>query len=145
MYSTIYSTIIIFCIVRSPCSYTFAFTSRNLLAVLSPPTLQVKSYARVHGQRNEIDKGYVSILYSRHIAGSYYILDTLARHVYCLSLLSTFIFLSILTPLPLQSQHFCTFQEYSSTGDFMGCLYWATAVVAFLLNVIYMYSCFITA
>ena len=25
----------------------------------------------------------------------------------------------------------------SSTGDFIGCLYWATAVVAFLLNVLY--------
>ena len=25
----------------------------------------------------------------------------------------------------------------SSTGDFIGCLYWATAVVAFLLNILY--------
>ena len=140
MYSTIYSTIIIFCIVSSPCSYTFAFTTRNLLALLSPSTLQVKSYARVHGQRNEIDKGYVSILYSRHVAGSYYILDTLARHVYRLSLLLTFIFLSILAPVALAKSAFLYFPRImakSSTGDFIGCLYWATAVMVFLLNVSY--------
>ena len=100
----------------------------------------MKSYAKVHGEINENDKGYVSILYSAHVAESYFIRDTFARHVYRLSLLFTFIFLNILTPVALAksvSLYFPRIRAKSSTGSFMGCLYWATAVVAFLCNIFY--------
>ena len=107
-------------------------------------SVQVKSYAKVHGQINENDKGYVSILYtpySYYVAGSYYIKDTFAQHIYRLSLLITFIFLNTLTPVALAksvSLYYPRIMAKSSAGDFMGCLYWATAVVAFLCNVLYM-------
>ena len=101
----------------------------------------MKSYAKVHGQINENDKGYVSILYSLHyVAGSYFLQDTLAQHIYRLSLLFTFIFLNILTPVALAksvSLYYPRIRAKSSTGDFMGCLYWATAIVAFLCNILY--------
>ena len=113
----------------------------NFLALSSHFSVQVKSYAKVHGQINENDKGYVSILYSLHyVAGSYFIEDTLAQHVYRLSLLITFIFLNILTPVALAksvSLYYPRIRAKSSTGDFIGCLYWATAVVTFLINVLY--------
>ena len=133
-----YSTISIFCIVISPCiHHIFVLTTWNFLARLS---VQVKSYAKVHGQINENDKGYVSILYSVHVAGSYFIQDTFAQHVYRLSLLFTFIFLNILTPVALAkslSLYYPKIRAKSSTADFMGCLYWATAIVAFLCNILY--------
>ena len=103
-------------------------------------SVQVKSYANVHGQRNENDKGYVSILYSAHVAGSYFIQDTFGQHIYRLSVLITFIFLNILTPVALAksvSLYYPRIMAKSSTEDFMGCLYWATAIVAFLFNVLY--------
>ena len=112
-------------------------TTWNFLARLS---VQVKSYAKVHGQINENDKGYVSILYSSHVVGSYFIQDTFAQHVYRLSLLFTFIFLNILTPIALAksvSLYYPKIRAKSSTADFMGCLYWATAIVAFLCNILY--------
>ena len=102
--------------------------------------MQVKSYTKVHGQINENDKGYVSILYSARVAGSYFIKDTYARHIYRLSLLFTFIFLNILTPVALAksvSLYYPIIRAKSSTGGFMGSLCWATAVVAFLCNILY--------
>ena len=122
--------------------YPFRFAQNlKLSCSLVSFAVQVKSYAKVHGQINENDKGYVSILYSLHyVAESYFIEDTLAQHVYRLSLLITFIFLNILTPILLAksvSLYFPRIRAKSSTGDFMGCLYWATAVVAFLFNVLY--------
>ena len=65
----------------------------------------------------------------------------MARHLYRLSLLLTFIFLSILAPVALAKSVFLYFPRImakSSTGDFIGCLYWATAVVAFLFSVFYL-------
>ena len=103
--------------------------------------VQVKSYARVSNQRNENDKGYVSIFYRIHfLSRSYYKLDTLATHAYHLILLFTFIFLNILTPVALAksvSLYYPRIMVKSSTGDFMRCLYWATAIVTFLYNISY--------
>ena len=106
-------------------------------------SVQVKSYAKVHGQINENDKGYVSILYTPYpyyVAGSYFIQDTLAQHIYRLSLLLTFLFLNILTPVALAksvSLYYPRIMAKSSTEDFVGCLYWATAIVTFLCNILY--------
>ena len=94
----------------------------------------------MNNQRNENDKGYVSFLYSLHVANSYYKLDILAQHAYRFILLFTFIFLNILTPVALAksvSLYYPRIMAKSSTGDFIGCLYWATAIVAFLYNIAY--------
>ena len=94
----------------------------------------------MNNQRNENDKGYVSIVYSLHVANSYYKLDTLAQHAYRFILLFTFIFLNILTPVALAksvSLYYPRIMVKSSTGDFIGCLYWATAIVTFLYNISY--------
>ena len=115
-------------------------TPTFLLSDLLHLSVQVKSYARAHGQRNENDKGDVPILYSAHVAGSYFKQDTMAWHIYRLSLLLTLIFLSILAPVALAKSAFLYFPRImakSSTGDFIGCLYWATAVMAFLFSVSY--------
>ena len=77
--------------------------------------VQVKSYARFNDQRNEYDKGYVSIAYSLYIEGSYYNEpDTTARHLYCLSLMLTFTFLKLifLFQLLLQNQCSCIIPKY---------------------------------
>ena len=55
-------------------------------------------------------------------------------------MLFTFIFLNILTPVALAksvSLYYPRIRAKSSTGDFIGCLYWATAVVAFFCNILY--------
>ena len=102
--------------------------------------VQIKSYSRRNDQRNENDKGYVSILYSSHVAESYYRVDTFAQHTYRLSLLSTFIFFNILTPVALAksvSLYYRRIKAKSTTGEFTGCLYWATAIMAFLCNILH--------
>ena len=71
--------------------------------------VQVKSYARFNDQRNEYDKGYVSIAYSLSIEGSYYNEpDTTARHLYCLSLMLTFTFLKLIFLFQLLLQNQCS-------------------------------------
>ena len=113
---------------------------RDFLTLSSHLPVQVKSYARMNGQRNENDKGYVSFFYSLHVANSYDKRDILAQRIYHFILLFTFIFLNILTPVALAksvSLYYPRIMAKSSTGDFIGCLYWATAIVAFLYNIAY--------
>ena len=101
---------------------------------------QVKSYIRVHGQPNDNDKGYISLAYHKHVTEQYYKRSETCAHFYRLSLLCAFIFLNILTPVALTksvSLHYSRIRARSSTGDFMGCLYWATAVMAFFCNTSY--------
>ena len=101
---------------------------------------QVKSYAKNHGEPNENDKGYVSISYSKYAMKLYYKHSDTYAHVYRLSLLCAFIFLNILTPVALAksvSLYYPKIVTKSSKGDFMGCLYWGTAVVTFVFNTSY--------
>ena len=94
----------------------------------------------MNGQRNENDKGYVSFFYSLHVANSYDKRDILVQRTYHFILLFTFIFLNILTPVALAksvSLYYPRIMAKSSTGDVIGCLYWATAIVAFLYNIAY--------
>ena len=102
--------------------------------------IQVKSYARVHSQPHDSDKGYISIIYEEHVTGLYYELSDARAHLYRLSLLGAFVFLNILTPVALAksvSRYYPEIIADSSTRDFMRCLYWATAFIAFLLNTYY--------
>ena len=100
----------------------------------------MKSYARNHGEPNENDKGYVSISYSKYAMKLYYKQSDTYAHVYRLSLLCAFIFLNILTPVALAksvSLYYPKIVAKSSKGDFMGCLYWAAAVITFSCNTLY--------
>ena len=109
------------------------------LNMLTLPHVQVKSYARVRGQRDENDKGYVSISYYKWVSGSYNGSDQY-MHFYRLCLLGAFVFLSILTPIVLAklvSLHYPKIRNKASTGHFMRYLYWAAAGIAFLINVGY--------
>ena len=101
---------------------------------------QVKSYARVHGQPNDNDKGYASIAYYMYVTEQYYKRSETSAHSYRLSLLCAFIFLNILTPFALAksvSLYYPKIIAESSTEDFMKCLYWATAIMAFFCNTLY--------
>ena len=101
--------------------------------------LQVKSYARVHGQSNENDKGYVSISYHKYVRGTYKESDTNA-HFYRITVLCAFIFLNILTPVALAksvSLYYSKSRSKSSSGEFVGRFYWATAFVTLLFNAFY--------
>ena len=122
------------------CLYSLSLQLVTFLLLSSHLPVQVKSYARVNKQRNENDKGYVSINYFHHVTNSYYKLDTLTKHAFRFILLFTFIFLNILIPVALAksvSLYYPRIMVKSSTGDFIGCLYWATAIVAFLYNIVY--------
>ena len=106
---------------------------------------QVKSYVRVHGQPNDDDKGYVSISYNTYVTGLYYKRSDTGAHIYRLSLLCAFIFINILTPVALgksASLYYPKIVAKFSTGEFMGCLYWATAIMAFLCNILYVVTSF---
>ena len=55
-------------------------------------------------------------------------------------MLCGFIFLNTATPIALAKSlplYYPKILARSSTGDFMGCLYWATAIMAFLCNISY--------
>ena len=98
--------------------------------------IQVKSYAKLNGKPNENDKGYVSISYNIFVTELYK--DSGVQY-YQLTLLCAFIFLSILTPFGLAkflSLYYSRIRE-RMTGDFMGCLYRTTAIMAFLCNMAY--------
>ena len=100
----------------------------------------MKSYARIHGEPNENDKGYVSISYSKYAAKLYSKKSDTYSHVYRLSLLCAFIFLNILTPVALAksvSLYYPKIAVESSKGDFIGCSYRATAIIFFLCNASY--------
>ena len=103
------------------------------------PHAQVKSYARAHGQRNENDKGYVSISYNDKVAESYNGSDQYT-HFYRLCLFGAFVLLSILTPIVLAklvSLHYPKMRIKASAEDFMRYLYWAAAGITFIINVGY--------
>ena len=124
---------------------SFSISVNNYFVHICKPFLlslcqQVKSYARVHGQPNDNDKGYISTAYYKYVTEQYYKISDVCAHFYRLSLLCAFIILNILTPVALAksvSLYYPTIIAESSTGDFMGCLYWATAIVAFLWNISY--------
>ena len=72
--------------------------------------------------------------------GLYYERSEAFARLYRLVLVSAFIFLHVLTPVALAkslSLNYPRIMAESSTGDFMGCLYWATALIAFLWNTVY--------
>ena len=103
-----------------------------LMSLFFPAHVQVKSYARVHGQPNENDKGYVSISYHKYVIGSYKGSNNHA-HFYRITVLFAFIFLQVLTPIILAksvSLYYPKTKTDSSSGDFVGCFYCATAFVA---------------
>ena len=82
----------------------------------------------------------MSIAYYKYVTKQYYKRSETSAHFYRLILLCAFIFLNILTPILLTksvSLYYPRVRAKSSTGDFMGCLYWATAIVAFLCNTSY--------
>ena len=98
--------------------------------------MQLKSYAKLNGTPNEIDKGYVSISYNIFVTELYK--DSGVQY-YQLTLLCAFIFLNILTPIALGKSLSLYYSRISVriTGGFMGCLYWAAAIVAFFCNIAY--------
>ena len=78
-----------------------------------------------------------------YVTEQYYKRSDTCTHFYHLSLLCAFIFLNILTPILLAksvSLYYPKIMAKSSTGDFVGCLYWATAIMAFLCNTSYAVS-----
>ena len=100
--------------------------------------MQVKAYARVHGPPEATDKGYVSLSYNDFATESYYC-HTFA-HAFRISLLCIFVFLNILTPIVLAKSipwYYSKIRAKTSTGDFVGCLYWTAAFTSFLYNVGY--------
>ena len=101
----------------------------------------MKSYARVHGQPHDKDKGHISIKYEEYVNGLYYERSEACAHLYRLVLVGAFIFLNVLTPVALAksvSLYYLRIMAKSSNGDFKRCLYWAIALIAFLLNTVYM-------
>ena len=104
--------------------------------------LQVKSYARVHGQSNENDKGYVSISYHKYVRGTYKESDTNA-HFYRITALCAFIFLNILTPVALAKSVSIYYPKTKTESLDFGCLYWVTAILAFLFNPLYYGTSFV--
>ena len=98
--------------------------------------MQVKSYAHVHGQTDENDKGYVSISYNEWVTGSYGSHSDVS-HFYRLAVLCAFVSLNILMPIllaKLVSLHYPKMRTKASTGDFMRYLYWTAAGATFLIN-----------
>ena len=82
----------------------------------------------------------MSIAYYKYVTEQYYKISETSAHFYQLSLLCAFIFLNILTPFALAKSVFLYYPKImaeSSTEDFMKCLYWATAIMAFLCNTSY--------
>ena len=101
---------------------------------------QIKSYARVHGQPHDNDKGNISIKYEEYVTGLYYERSEVFARLYCLCLVGAFIFLNVLTPVAMAksvSLYYPRIMTKSSNGDFKRCLYWAIALIAFLLNTVY--------
>ena len=100
----------------------------------------MKSFARVHGQANEDDKGYLSIRYNKHVTGLQKTFLKHRAHFYRLTILCSFIFLNIATPIALAksaSLYYPRIMAKSSTGDIRESLYRATAIVAFPFNIFY--------
>jgi len=90
----------------------------------------------MHHQPNENDKGYVSISYHKYVTGSYKESDTNA-HFYRITVLCTFIFLNILTPVALAKSVSIYYPKMKTESLGFKCLYWATAIFASLFNPLY--------
>ena len=100
----------------------------------------MKSYARVRGQASESDMGYVSISYNDQVTGLQKTFFKRRAHFYRLTILCSFISLNIATQIALARSaplYYPRIMATSSTGDIAKCLYWATAIVAFPLNIYY--------
>ena len=100
----------------------------------------MKSYAKLDGKPNENDRGYVSIGFNVYVKGLYK--EATYAQFFRLTLLCAFLFLNILTPVTLAKSLPLYYPRIrnriaASTGDFMECLYWAIAIVAFLCNTSY--------
>ena len=84
----------------------------------------MKSYARVHGQPHDNDKGYISIIYEQYVNGLYYERSDSYAHLYRLVLVGAFIFLNVLTPVALAksvSLYYPRIMAKSSNGYFKMC------------------------
>ena len=104
----------------------------------APLHVQVKAYVRVHGPPEEKDKGYVSLSYNDYVTDSYY--SHTFAHSFQVSLLCAFVFLNILTLIVLAKStpwYYSKIRAKTSTGDFVGYLYWTTAFTTFVYNVGY--------
>ena len=102
---------------------------------------QVKSYARVHGQTTENDRGYVSISYNEYVTESYK-RSRLAiyAHIYRLIVLGAFIFINLLTPVALAKSASLYYPKITvKSGELLRFLYVATAIMAILCNALYIY------
>ena len=102
-----------------------------------------ESHARVLGQPNENDKGYLSIRYGKLVTALQKRLFKNHAHFYRLTILCSFICLNIATPIALTKSAFLNYPKImakSSTGNVIECLYWATAIVALTFNIFYTVS-----
>ena len=99
--------------------------------------VQAKSYANVHRQADVDDRGYVSIRLDQYAAR----LHVENRNAYFgrVVLLCAFVFLNILMPIALTkslSWYYPRVRVKDCARDVTACLYWAAALIAFLLNII---------
>ena len=84
--------------------------------------------------------GYVSASYNDHVTELQKTFFKRRAHFYRLTILCSFILLNIATQIALAKSaplYYPRVMATSSTGDITECLYWATAIVAFPLNIIY--------
>ena len=80
-----------------------------------------------------------TISYHKYVIGTHKGSDTHA-HFYHITVLFAFIFVHVLTPIALAksvSLYYPKTKNESSSGDFVGCFYCATPIVAFLFNTFY--------
>ena len=110
------------------------YVSLSLTCVI----VQAKSYANVRRQADVDDRGYVSIrldLFSTRLHA-----ENKNAHLCRVALLCAFVFLNILMPIALAkslSWYYPRVRVRDSTRDVTTCLYWAAALIAFLMNIIY--------
>jgi len=100
--------------------------------------VQAKSYANVRRQADVDDRGYVSIRFDLFATRLH--VENKNAHLCHVALLCAFVFLNILMPIALAkslSWYYPRVRVRDSARDVTTCLYWAAALIAFLLNIIY--------
>ena len=100
--------------------------------------MQVKSYSKLESKRKANDKGYVSIGFSIYVKGLYK--EAIHASFFRLTLLLAFIFLNILTLATLAksvSLYYQSIRNRIAASEYVRCLYWAAAIVAFFCNIAY--------
>lgn len=100
--------------------------------------MQVKSYSKLESKRKANDKGYVSIGFSIYVKGLYK--EAIHASFFRLTLLLAFIFLNILTLVTLTksvSLYYQSIRNRIAASEYVRCLYWAAAIVAFFCNIAY--------